>query len=414
MMTIIFKRISGTVWLGRGVLALLGVDALSSVGSGMTMPFLMMYLNVIKGIPLGTAGLAAAVYAVAGFAGNPIAGACSDRFGSRIVLTSGLLMAGTGTLCISVSQSSMGALLSVFMAGFGVSLVFPSQDSLLANLVSPGMRSRAFSVRHAVHNAGVAVGSFSAALLVSLKGNDAFPLIYAVDASTFLLAAILALSIKSRDAGVEKSSARGQRSGGYRAVLRDRPFLILWIAIAMLVSSGFAQFNSSFAIYVTTILKISPGVVSVSFLVNAVTVVISQVLMARIVAKWRRTSGIKVLCALWIAAWVLLLLAGQLPAAGVGFCVAYAAVFGLGETLLAPCIPPLVNGMAPDELRGRYNGASALAFTAGFASGPALAGAGLSMGLGGAVFVFCIGALAGCLLISSILERKVPASVNEP
>ena len=35
--------------------------------------------------------------------------------------------------------------------------------------------------------------------------------------------------------------------------------------------------------------------------------------------------------------------------------------FALGETLVSPTLPAIVNDLAPDSLRGRYNGAYVLA-----------------------------------------------------
>jgi MFS family permease len=66
---------------------------------------------------------------------------------------------------------------------------------------------------------------------------------------------------------------------------------------------------------------------------------------------------------------------------------------GLGEALLAPTLPALVNDLAPGELRGRYNAVSTLSWQIGPVLGPALAGLMLGNGHGTALLLLLA---AGC------------------
>lgn len=52
----------------------------------------------------------------------------------------------------------------------------------------------------------------------------------------------------------------------------------------------------------------------------------------------------------------------------------------MGETLLQPSLYALVNDLAPDALRGRYNSVFNLSWQAGAIAGPAAAGAVLARG----------------------------------
>ena len=53
---------------------------------------------------------------------------------------------------------------------------------------------------------------------------------------------------------------------------------------------------------------------------------------------------------------------------------ACASVFAFGETLLQPTIPALVNDLAPDHLRGRYNAVSSGSFQLAAVIAPPIAG----------------------------------------
>jgi MFS family permease len=68
---------------------------------------------------------------------------------------------------------------------------------------------------------------------------------------------------------------------------------------------------------------------------------------------------------LWFIFWVILDAALALPKALaiVSLCVAM-VVFAVGETMLSPVGGALVNEIAPEHLRGRYNAAAGLAWGA--------------------------------------------------
>jgi MFS family permease len=152
----------------------------------------------------------------------------------------------------------------------------------------------------------------------------------------------------------------------------------------------------------------------VAFAANAVTVVVAQLVVLRLLRRRRRTSGLVVLCGLWALCWALVLAAGGLgagPAALVVFAAAN-VVFALGETLVSPTLPSIVNDLAIDSLRGRYNGAYVLAWTTGFACGPAIAAVALSSGNAAGLFLGLIGACGAAAVASARLRRLLPAAVN--
>jgi predicted MFS family arabinose efflux permease len=65
--------------LPRRVWLLLAGECLAAVGSGLTLPFLLVYLHRVRGIDIELAGLALAGLAAAGFVGNPVGGWLADR-----------------------------------------------------------------------------------------------------------------------------------------------------------------------------------------------------------------------------------------------------------------------------------------------------------------------------------------------
>lgn len=77
-----------------------------------------------------------------------------------------------------------------------------------------------------------------------------------------------------------------------------------------------------------------------------------------------------------------------------GILVVAAAVFAVGGTLFSPVPPTLVNDIAPQSSRGRYNGAHMLAWTGGFTVGAAATSTLLAVDAIRALFPLCAAALA--------------------
>ena len=64
-------------------------------------------------------------------------------------------------------------------------------------------------------------------------------------------------------------------------------------------------------------------------------------------------------------------------------------LFGAGETLWAPVAPAIVNDLAREDMRGRYNALQGMTFTIGSIVGPAAAGLLIGNDLPG-VWVGCV------------------------
>jgi MFS family permease len=128
----------------------------------------------------------------------------------------------------------------------------------------------------------------------------------------------------------------------------------------------------------------------------------------------RRTRGVILAAGFVAAAWLTTMLAGTHPVTRVSpaLFVAAMVLLALGETLLSPTVPAIVNDLAPEHVRGRYNGGYALAWSAGFIAGPTAAGLALAAGQGQALFAGLIGALCLAGLAAWRLERRLPTAAN--
>jgi len=123
-------------------------------------------------------------------------------------------------------------------------------------------------------------------------------------------------------------------------------------------------------------------VIALAFAVNTAVIVAGQTLVVRLLRGRRRSRALAGSAALWAVSWGVLLLVPDASSTGrTTVVLVFGGLFGLGEMLLAPTLSPLVNALATDRLRGRYNALSGATFSIAFVVSPAL-----SAGLVGAGF----------------------------
>jgi MFS family permease len=394
----------------------LAADLLSAVGTGMTLPFLLVYLHTVRGLSLPVAGAAAASIAAASLAGNPLGGAGSDRIGPRATLAAGLAVAGAGALVLAGAHSPWQAFAGAAGSGLGVSVAWPAQDVLLSRLEAQD-RSAVFGVRYATMNLGLAVGALAAATIVAAASGPVYVFLYSADAASYLLAILLLAFIGPRAAERAGPPARSrpaeQQARGYLTVLRDRPFRRLWLVTALLTTTGLGAYTAAFPVYATQVAGIGPAMLSLAYAANMVTVAGVQLVALRVLARRRRTSALAAAAAIWAFTWGVVMVAGHAGSAfAAPLLVMAAAVFAVGETALSPTVPAIVNDMAPEHLRGRYNGGSTLAYTTGFMLGPVLAGLMIGQGHATALLAGLIAACCLAAVLALVLARWLPASAN--
>ena len=392
--------------LPRPAWIVLAGDLLSALGSGLTMPFFIVYLHRVRGIDLTVAGFALATIAIASFAGNVIGGSLADRIGARRALMLGLACSAGGAAWLAFVTSAPAAFGAAATLGLGNSISWPSLDALLATAVGEAQRSSVFAVRHATLNLGFGAGALLAATVVVVGSTHSFQELYLLDGASFALCIPVLALVR----GVGRAPERA--AGGYRDVFRDRRFLAVWVLAVMFVAFGYSQYSAALPAYATSTGGLSAHALGYVFAANTLGVTVLQLVVLRVAAGLRRTTMLACAAAAFAAAWAIAIGGGH--GGGVETFALAMLVLALGETLISPALAPIVNDLAPDHLRGRYNGTFILAYTTGFAIGPVLAGGGLRVGDGTPYFVFLVVGCATACAWALRLDRTEAVAVPEP
>lgn len=366
---------------------LLAGNLVSSVGSGLTLPFLLIYLHDVRHIPLSLTGVLIGATAVVGIPAGPLMGALLDRFGARRVCAAAIAVAAAGTAGLILVHSAAVAIPVLAVYGFGESALWPTWNALFAVMVPDHeLRPRVFARSFQLLNLGLGAGAMIAGAVVHVSDPESFTLIYAVDGATFLvvMAVLLALPGESlRAPGPAAGDGVGGRSG-YREVLCDQRFRRYIFGSAFLAFAGYAAVNAGMVGYATHVVGSPPYVIAWAFGLNTGLIVLAQPLGLRLVGRMRRTTALMCCAAIFGSSWALLLAGGAFPhsALGNGLVVAMFGVFSLGEVLLAPVGAPLVTMLAPAHLQGRYNATATSVYTSLNVVAPSVAGVLLGLGLG--------------------------------
>jgi MFS family permease len=397
-------RLPRSVWtIQAGLLA-------NSFGTGMLMPFVLIYLHDVRGFSLATAGLVAGTFGAVAMVATPVAGSLLDRRSPRTIFVVSLLLLAAGYALFPLASAPWQAFLLMGVAGLGNGGLWPSQSVLLIALVPQDRRHAAFSLNRMASNLGLGAGALTGGLVASTGSPGSFRLLFLLNAATFVLFAASALLVREPERAAPRSTGR---SGSYRDVLRDRTFLAFMALNSTFVALGYAQLEAGLPVFAKHQGGVSESTIGLVFLANVVSVVLIQLPVSRLVEGRRRMRMLALMSTVWAAALLLVDAAGLGGPAGLAAVVLAVAgvVFGAGECLHGSITAPLAADLAPEELRGRYMAMSTNSFAIGFAAGPALAGAVLGL----APFALFPLAALGCLVagaLSLALESRLPAAVR--
>ena len=102
------------------------------------LPFLLIYLHDVRGIPFGLAGARGGGAVGATLASGFLAGTLADRLGPKRVLLGALVVMTVAFALMPLIRSALDAFLVYTLWGIGSGSFWPSQSAMLAGLTPAG------------------------------------------------------------------------------------------------------------------------------------------------------------------------------------------------------------------------------------------------------------------------------------
>jgi MFS family permease len=382
----------------------------SSIGNGLVLPFLLIYLTRVRGLDAGTVGLLVGWMGLVALALAPVGGSLVDRLGARRVVLPLFLVEAAGTASLAFVTGAATAFLALTAVAVGGAALWSGMTTILASLTTEAERQKAFGLNFTLINLGIGVGGLISGAVVDVSRPVTFQAIYFGDAASFLIPAAILLSLPHAGRplaavpAVEPTVSQQPSRGGYRQVFRNRPFMRFFIYGLALTTCGYAQIEVGFTAFSTEVAQVAPRVIGWALAGNTLLIVAAQLFVLRWLDGRSRTRALAMVGVIFATSWLTLAVAGYAGQRGavalaVMGVVGCAVVFAAGETLLSPVMPALTNALATDELRGRYNALSSMVWGISGVIGPVTAGPLIGAGHP-AVWVLLV--VSGCLAASAI------------
>lgn len=349
--------------------------ALSAIGNGLVLPYTFIYFNSIRGIPTAVAGLIIGYGALASLLISPLVGNMVDKWGPKPVLIVALLVSALGYSSLGLVRNASQAILVITICSFGQSAMWPSQNAISTELTPEHLRERIYGVQFAMLNLGIGIGGLISSLAVTLDNARSFELLFFGDGISYLvyLLAVLSLGNVGRRSRKERAE-NAALDQGWREVMADKTFVKFWFVAIAAIFFGYSQMEVGFTAFSTTISGMQPRDLAWAYATNTFLIAVLQLWVVKKLERTKRKKAVAMAAVIWSIAWVSLAISGVINSGALIFVIGCQFVFAIGEMVWSPVLPSVVNQLAPDHLRGRYNAAATNTWQIAMVAGPAVAG----------------------------------------
>ncbi|MHB9863535.1 MFS transporter [Streptomyces sp. YIM S03343] len=330
---------------------------------GFVVVFLSLYVTLERGYSASLAGFVTTLYGVGGAVGAVGGGVLADRLGRRVTLLGAQLLSALTTGALAFAQDRVAIAVTACLVGVAGNASRPVVQAVVADVVTPEARVRAFSLTYWAVNIGVAV---SAALAGALAQHGYLLLFLGESAVTALCALTVYLTVPETrpDPARRPDADPPERAGDSR----PRRRFLAFAAVTFLVGLLMQEVSTALPLTMTQAGHTARDYGLVISL-NGLLVVMLQLPAGRITARYGPTGP--------LVAGALLLGAG-LGLTGVAASLEVYAltvvIWTVGEIVLVPTAMATATELVPGRAQGRYQGAYSFAWAAAACVAPAASG----------------------------------------
>ncbi|WP_327355202.1 MDR family MFS transporter [Streptomyces sp. NBC_01304] len=330
--------------------------------------FMALYLTLDRGYSASYAGLVAALHGFGGVLGTLGAGVMTDRLGRRptMFLAQGATSVSVAVLGFMVHPVAIAGV--AFVVGVAANASRPAVQAMMADIVKPEDRVRAFALNYWAINLGFALSSMGAGFIAQYSYRAGF-----LGEAVLTMACAVLVFLKLPESRPVRSvvpdgaakAAEPEVSMG--TVLRDGRFMGV-VGLSFLISLIFTQSYVGLPVAMGEA-GFSPSDFGFAIAVNGVLIVALQIPVTRFI-EHRNPQKLLVISALLAGyGFGLTAFAGSIGAFAVTVCV-----WTLAEIINAPTQMGLVVRLSPVHGRGRYQGMYSLSWSVAALAAPLMAG----------------------------------------
>jgi MFS family permease len=364
----------------RGARSFIAAMFIDAFGSGLFVPFSLLYFHIVIGLPLLVVGFVLSVASILSLPITLVTGFLVDQIGTRRVIVISQLLLVAGFLGYMLVRSAPALFALALLATTGDRMFWVAQPTMIAEIAGSSEQDRWYGLVGAVRMAGLSFGGLLAGFVISFGSVLGYQVLAGADALSFLIVVTLLLPQfgKSTNRNIERLTF-----SGYRLILKDRPFLVLVICNIAFIFCIF-MLTTALPIYAIEALRVPAWIVGFGLALNTILIAGGQTLTVRLMEPFRRTSVLVVAGLVWSGSCGLLALALVIPQPLLfPYLIAVVGIYTCAELMHGPTANALAAQAGPMTLRGRYVATYQLSwgisialtpvlFTSLFAIGPAL------------------------------------------
>ncbi|MGP3946438.1 MULTISPECIES: MDR family MFS transporter [Streptomyces] len=342
---------------------------------GFVATFLAMYLTADRGYSAMFAGLVGALHGLGGAVSAVVAGVLTDRLGRRPTLLVSQVSTAVTVAVLGFVQDPVAIAVVTCLVGMTSNASRPAVQAMIADIVRPEDRVRAFALNYWAINLGFAVSAAAAGLIAS----HGYLTLFLGDAGMTLLCAVIVFAKVPESRPERGDAAAGDGGGdgavaapdpevGLGSVLRDRRFMAvvgLSYLVATLIQQAFVALPVAMGAEGLSSTDYGIAIATNGALIVAVQIPVTRFLEHRDPAPLLMASALLTGGGFGLTAF----------AGSVGMYTVAVTVWTLGEIINSPTQMGLVARLSPTHARGRYQGMYSLSWSLASLTAPLVGGA---------------------------------------
>jgi len=392
------------------ILALLASSLVLTIGRGITLPFITIYLTEHYHLLPKSVGAIMGASLALGILSSLYGGYLVDKFNHRTLIAASISFFSLSFFLLPILPSITGVLVVLALLNSSYALLSITIKACIASWLPVDKRVKAFSMNYTLINVGWAVGS---SLGVWLAGFS--PMLPFLISGGLALVTVITLSwgirnIPNRPAQTEieqKPLPKPNLRQTLSILAHDRR-LIYFTLGSTLGSIVFGQFTGYLSQYLilTSDAVFAYKVIGAVMITNALIVIVFQYALS---SRMRQATLLR-----WLSLGTVFFMIGlagfMLAGPSVLIWVIAMAIFSFGELIVIPAEYMFIDFIAPDNMKGSYYGMQNLSNLGG-AINPVLCGFLLSYTAPPVMFIVLIASAAAGLLFFWLGHRLAVRAV---
>ncbi|MGN9760726.1 MDR family MFS transporter [Streptomyces sp. SD31] len=324
--------------------------------------FMALYLTLDRGYSASYAGLVASLHGLGGVISSLGAGVMTDRLGRRPTLLVAQASTALSVALLGFMHHPVAIAAVAFLVGMASNASRPAVQAMMADIVRPEDRVRAFSLNYWAINLGFAVSSMAAGFIAEVSYLSGF----LIEAGMTVVCAVVVF-VKLPESKPVATAKAAEAEVGLGTVLRDRRFMSL-VGLSFLVAVIFQQGSVGLPVAMGEA-GFTPADYGLVVAVNGILIVALQIPVTRFIE--HRDPGRLLVISSVLAGYGFGLTAF---AGSVGVFALTVCVWTLAEIVNAPTQTSLVVRLSPVHGRGRYQGMYTMSWSVAALVAPLMSG----------------------------------------